>query len=121
MLKTSGNKGTISSKDLLSVEKSEDFGTGNCQRGHNRVQRSTRRDRGCQVGHALDSKVLFKSHATDLKDTSIVVRRANESADMPTAKIILLTSVGRAKIDDRNLAFNPIPSLLQIELPQGQQ
>jgi hypothetical protein len=70
----------------------------------------------------LDSKILFKLNTTDLKDTSVVIRRATESADMLTAKTNF-TDLGSAdpKIDgSATLAFNPeIIALTGLKLPSG--
>jgi hypothetical protein len=70
----------------------------------------------------LDSKVLFKLNATDLRDTSIVIRRTTESADMLTAKTNFI-DIGSAdpKIDGRaTLTFNAgTIALTGFRLPSG--
>ncbi len=70
----------------------------------------------------LDSKVLFKPNTTDLRDTSILVRRATESADLLTAKTNI-TDLGTAdpKIDGTaTLAFNSDTiAIAGLKLPPG--
>ena len=70
----------------------------------------------------LDSKVSFKPNTTDLRDTSILVRRATESADLLTAKTNI-TDLGTAdpKIDGTaTLAFNSDTiAIAGLKLPPG--
>ncbi len=70
----------------------------------------------------LDSKVLFKSNTADLRDTSLVIRRANEAADMLTAKASIagVGSGDPAINGTATLAFNSATiALAGLELPAG--
>jgi len=70
----------------------------------------------------LDSRVLLKPNTTDLRDTSVAVRRSTESADMLTAKANIL-DVGSTdpKIDGTaTQAFNSDTiAMIGLRLPPG--
>ncbi len=123
--KPSGNKGTVSFKGTFFPwrnQKTLEPAIVNVGMIGSRVRLSSQGPWVSGLAMRLDSKVLFKSNATDLKDTSIVVRRANESADMLTAKTNI-TDLGSAepKIDGTaTLAFNSDTiALAKLKLPPG--
>ncbi len=123
--KPSGNKGTISFKGTFFPwrnQKTLEPAIVNVGMIGSRVRLSSQGPWVSGLAMRIDSKVLFKSNATDLKDTSIVVRRGTESADMLTAKTNI-TDLGSAepKIDGTaTLAFNSdTVALARLKFPPG--
>lgn len=123
--KTSGKKGTISVKGTFFPwrnQKTLEPAVVNIGVIGSRVRLNSRGPWVSGLAMRLDSKVLFKPNTTDLRDTSILVRRATESADMLTAKTNI-TDLGTAdpKIDGTaTLAFNPDTiAIAGLKLPPG--
>jgi AsmA-like C-terminal region/AsmA family len=123
--KPSGNKANISVKGTFFPwrnQKTLEPAIVNVGMMGSRVRFSPKSPWASGLAMRLDSKVLLKLHTADLKDTSMVIRRATESADMLMARTNF-TDLGSAdpKIDGRaTLAFNPATiALAGFKLPSG--